>query len=75
MAISFPAFGEKKQKLTIFSVEECTSCHERVKRPFQNGDYVYKEAGECAKCKGRMRVIMVYGEEPPKKQTSAKSKQ
>lgn len=68
MAMSFPSFGERKQKLQVFTVEECENCHEKAKRPFQQGDYVYKKVGECVKCHSVKMISMIYGEEPQRKQ-------
>jgi len=39
------------------------NCHNRVTHPHQPGDYVYKPAGECDKCHGTRRIIMVYSED------------
>ncbi|MBI2183418.1 MAG: hypothetical protein HYU39_00505 [Thaumarchaeota archaeon] len=75
MAMMFPSFGEKKQKMQVYTIEECQNCHDKVKRPFQQGDYVYKEAGECQKCHGKKMITMVFGEEPQGKQQQAKSEQ
>jgi len=53
---------EKKSKFLVFVVEECSSCGLKTKRAFQLGDYIYKEGGECTRCKGKTRINMIYSE-------------
>ncbi len=53
---------EKKSKFTVFVVEECSSCGLKTKRDFQSGDYVFKEGRECAKCKGKTKINMIFRE-------------
>ncbi|MGQ9468400.1 MAG: hypothetical protein ACUVTD_01005 [Nitrososphaerales archaeon] len=53
---------EKRSKFLVFTVEECGSCGLKTKRAFQPGDYVYKDGGECTKCKGKTRITMIYSE-------------
>ncbi|MCP8315832.1 MAG: hypothetical protein H3Z51_03090 [archaeon] len=53
---------EKRSKFLVFTTEECSSCGLKTKRAFQSGDYVYKEEGECSKCKGKMRINTIYSE-------------
>lgn len=59
--------SERHRKLTAYTIEECTSCGQKTKRPFKSGDYVYNEGGNCAKCGMKMRVIMIFGEEVKEK--------
>ncbi|MEM3437890.1 MAG: hypothetical protein QXP55_05120 [Nitrososphaerales archaeon] len=53
---------EKRTKSLVFTIEECDSCHLKMKRDFRLGDYIYKEGGECSKCKGKTKIIMIYSE-------------
>lgn len=62
MAVSFPSVGKRERGLQVFTVEECEACHLKVKRAFQQGDYVYKPAGACQKCGEKTWVVAVYGE-------------
>ncbi|MCP8311966.1 MAG: hypothetical protein L6N95_01710 [Candidatus Methylarchaceae archaeon HK01B] len=60
-------FGTKKSaKSVVYTIEECTSCGLKTKRDFQSGDYVYKEGGECTKCKGKSMINMIYSEKVEK---------
>jgi hypothetical protein len=51
-----------RQKSKVSTIEECLSCGQKTKRAFQSGDFVYKVGGECTKCKGKMKIVMIYGE-------------
>lgn len=63
MAQALQLAGERRAKMPVYAIEECANCKVKTKRPFQNGDYVFKLSGECAQCKqGRNRIIMVYAE-------------
>jgi hypothetical protein len=53
---------EKRSRFLVFTVEECNFCHLKTKRAFQLGDYIYKEGGECTKCKGKTKITMIYSE-------------
>lgn len=53
----------KRMQPTVYTIEECEGCGLKVKRQFQQGDYVFKEIGECAKCGGgKVRITMIYAE-------------
>lgn len=62
MAQMFPAIGEKRPKMPVFTVEDCQSCGTKTKRAFKMGDYVYREGGECAKCHGKTLISMIFAE-------------
>ncbi|MGC8556335.1 MAG: hypothetical protein ACP5NG_04970 [Conexivisphaera sp.] len=47
----------------LVTVEECPKCGARLKRNFQQGDYVGAEGGTCAFCGSRMYVRMIYAEQ------------
>ncbi len=51
----------------ILSVILCANCGFKVVRAFTQGDFVYKEVGNCQQCSGTMRIDSIYAEEPPKK--------
>ncbi len=57
-----PSIGARKGRQVVFTVEQCTQCNQKAKHPFQQGDYVFRDAGECQSCKGRKRIVMIYSE-------------
>jgi hypothetical protein len=59
------ANDKKKPKLIVSTIEECTVCGEKLKRPFAEGDYITKDGGKCAKCGNLNRIILIYAENPP----------
>jgi hypothetical protein len=61
MISSVPA-TDKKSRLLVYSIEECPVDGEKVKRPFQVGDYVTKESTKCPKCGNPTRISLVYAE-------------
>ncbi|MFP3209330.1 MAG: hypothetical protein RXR82_06495 [Nitrososphaeria archaeon] len=48
----------------LVTVEECPRCGVRLKRNFQQGDYVGKDGGICDFCGSKMYVRMIYLERP-----------
>jgi hypothetical protein len=62
MSMTIPSIGEKRPKMPVFTIEECLSCSLKTKRPFKLGDFVFKDAGECAHCHSRTRISMIYAE-------------
>ena len=62
MAQMFPAIGEKRPKMPVFTVEDCQNCGTKTKRAFKMGDYVYREGGECAKCHAKTLISMIFAE-------------
>lgn len=57
---------ERKPKFLVFTIEECPTCGQKTKRPFQLGDYVTKEGAKCTKCGNPTKVTLIYAEPPPK---------
>jgi hypothetical protein len=53
----------RKVPQQVFTVEWCPNCGLKSKRAFQKGDVLYKEGGECASCKHRMIISMIYAEQ------------
>ena len=56
-----PAIGSRDGKRTVFTIEECERCSLKTKRPFKEGDYVFKDGGECSHCKSphtRISAVM-----------------
>jgi hypothetical protein len=51
----------------VLSVVICGNCGFKVVRAFADGDFLYREVGNCQQCSGTMRVESIYAEEPPKK--------
>ena len=70
-ALSFPGFpstsGIKPSELHVYTIEECQSCKQKTKRDFKVGDYIAGDAGTCEKCHGKMMIVSIYGESPPKR--------
>lgn len=63
MAQMFPSIGEKRPKMPVFTVEDCSSCGTKTKRAFKLGDYVYKEGAECVKCHAKTIISMIFAEQ------------
>jgi hypothetical protein len=59
-------FGKKKEvKPDIYSEDTCQSCGEKMRRRFEEGDYVFKAGKQCKKCSSSdTMVTAVYGEYP-----------
>ena len=49
----------------LITVEECPKCGIKLKRSFQDGDYVGKEGGTGDFCGSKMYVKMIYLEPAP----------
>jgi len=54
-------------RMDIATTLECQSCGFKRIRPFQRGDFMFKEAEECSRCKGRMFIEKIFGRERPKR--------
>jgi hypothetical protein len=68
-------FGKKKEvQPTIYTEETCSSCGEKVRRPFEGCDYVFCSGSSpsCKKCgaSSTMMISAIYGEYPPEKNSS-----
>jgi len=55
-------FSKKEEQRTPYTVENCVSCNNEIKRKFNEGDYIFKETLSCESCKGQMRIEKIYGE-------------
>jgi len=54
---------QKRPSYQVFTVEVCSSCGFKTKRPFKPGDYIYKHGEECQHCKSNATLIeMIYAE-------------
>lgn len=61
-------FGKKEPPLpTIYTEETCDSCKDKLRRPFEQGDYVFAAGASCKKCHSQTMISAVYGEYPPEK--------
>jgi hypothetical protein len=62
-------FGKKKEvPPTIYTEQVCSRCGEKERRPFEQGDYVFRQGTRCKKCDSSDTMISaVYGEYPPEK--------
>lgn len=59
--------GKKEVKPTIYTEQTCNSCGDVVKRPFEDGDHVFKPGLACGKCSATTLITAVYGQYPPEK--------
>ena len=55
-------FSKKKEIITPYSLEQCTSCKAISKRKFKDGDYVFKNTDSCSSCKGQLVIAKIFGE-------------
>lgn len=55
-------FAKKEQEKTIYTVENCISCSNMVKRKFKTGDFLFKETSECLSCKGKIYIEKIFAE-------------
>ena len=66
-------FGSKKKDIVpeVYAEETCRSCDEKIKRRFEDGDYVFGAGIQCKKCSSSNTFITaIYGEYPPEKDKS-----
>jgi len=57
----------QKKKGRIMTVIKCNKCNHVYEREFKEGDYVYKNAGDCPKCGGDSFIFLVYAFREDKK--------
>jgi hypothetical protein len=55
-------FSKKKEIITPYTMEQCSSCKATSKRKFANGDYVFKNTNKCNSCNGQMLITRIFGE-------------
>lgn len=55
-------FSKKKEIITPYSLEQCTSCKAISKRKFKDGDYIFKNTDNCSSCKGQLLITKIFGE-------------
>jgi len=55
-------FSKKKEIITPYSLEQCTSCKAISKRKFKDGDYIFKNTDSCFSCKGQLLITKIFGE-------------
>ena len=55
-------FSKKKEIITPYSLEQCTSCKAISKRKFKDGDYIFKNTDSCSSCKGQLLITKIFGE-------------
>jgi hypothetical protein len=63
-------FFERKRKTNspiIYTEETCQNCNHKIKRIFQDGDYIYKSGSTCEACPGIAMTTAIYGEYPAEK--------
>ena len=58
---------DNPKNFKVYTIEVCPSCNFKTKRPFEAGDFVFKELTECSHCKkAKSRIEMIYAEPIPK---------
>ena len=55
-------FEKKKISLTSFTVEQCNSCNQQIKRKFKEGDILFSETSKCKLCDGKLQIQKIFGE-------------
>ncbi|MFB0543868.1 MAG: hypothetical protein ACETVR_03710 [Candidatus Bathyarchaeia archaeon] len=50
-------------QIEVVTTLECQNCELKKIRPFQRGDYLFKEVEDCTRCEGKMVVEKIYGRE------------
>jgi len=53
-------------QLEVITTLDCPSCGLKNIRAFQRGDYLFKEAEECTRCKGKTVIAKIHGRERQK---------
>jgi len=51
----------------IYTEQACQNCNYKIKRIFQDGDYIYKSGSTCEACPGITMTTAIYGEYPAEK--------
>ena len=59
---------KKKKSPTIYTEESCIQCGQKLKRIFEDGDYVYKDGELCKKCSNKTLITAIYGEYPDERE-------
>lgn len=54
-------------EVEVVTTLECQNCGLKKMRPFQRGDYLFKEVEDCTRCEGKMIIEKIYGRERPQK--------
>jgi hypothetical protein len=59
-------FGRRKKNTSpiVYSEETCQNCNKKIRRIFQDGDYIYKLGSTCKACSGIAMTTAIYGEYP-----------
>jgi hypothetical protein len=62
-------FGKKKEiPPVVYTEETCNSCGEKTRRPFEDGDYIFRAGAPCKKCGSQTTMASaIYGEYPAEK--------
>lgn len=56
-----PSIGKRdKLQRVVFTNVGCSSCHEKPKQTFKDGDDIVKEIGKCEKCGGPKVIALIY---------------
>lgn len=62
-------FSKKPEPQPVpYTEQTCGGCGEKERRPFEQGDHVYKGGTRCTKCNSTSTLMTaIYGEYPPEK--------
>ena len=52
----------KKEIITSYTVEQCSSCSNQRKREFKKGDYLFQEISLCSECNGKVLIEKIFVE-------------
>jgi hypothetical protein len=59
---------KKKAIPIVYTEESCQNCNNKIRRIFQDGDYIYKSGSTCKACSGIAMTTAIYGEYPAAKE-------
>lgn len=63
-------FVRRKKSVSpiVYTEETCQNCNNKIRRIFQDGDYIYKSGSTCKACSGIAMTTAIYGEYPVEKE-------
>jgi len=51
--------GNIESAKEVYTTLECTQCEKKIERPFERGDYIYKNNGPCKDCSGQLVITKI----------------
>ena len=52
----------KNEIVNAYTLQQCSTCKEQLKRKFSDGDYVFKDVSKCSSCDGQVIITKIFGE-------------